>query len=173
MILIGQQPGDEGRASKYDPEHCMTIRLLAQDGKFPEEWAAHIGVHMGTLRNWANTHPEFREAVLIARVLITTWWTDRARKYAEGKKGNQLVLVEVLRKRFPELYGRAPASTWDFLLTPEELQPEAVPEDAATPPIGAQPSPSTGPITTMTEEQIKKRLEELQARRKQTGGRTA
>ena len=167
MILIGQQPGDEGRASKYDPEHCMTIRLLAQSGKFPEEWAAHIGVHMGTLRNWASTFPEFREAVLIARVLLTTWWTNKAREFADRKGGNQMVLVEVLRKRFPEIYGKAPSNAFDFLLTPEEVPAVApAPEDKAALSTAVHKAAST-----MTPEQIKARIEELQRRRQQDGGK--
>lgn len=171
MILIGQQPGDEGRASKFDPEYCMKIRLLAQEGKFPEEWAAHIGVHMATMRNWASTHPEFREAVQIARVLLATWWTNKAREFTDKKGGNQMILVEVLRKRFPELYGKHPKDAFDFILTPEEV-PVAAPPPAEGPSL--TDDPAAAPVRapgTMTAEQIRERLAELARRRQQDGGK--
>jgi hypothetical protein len=40
---------------QYDSEHCWTVRKLATDGRFPEEWFAEIGVTMRTPYNWAKT----------------------------------------------------------------------------------------------------------------------
>lgn len=44
LVAIGQKPGAEGRARKYDPKYCDDVRLYAQEGLFPESWCARIGI---------------------------------------------------------------------------------------------------------------------------------
>jgi len=48
IMLICAQPGEQ-RALKYDPEMCWRVRDMAQEGMFPEEWCADLGVTMSTL----------------------------------------------------------------------------------------------------------------------------
>jgi hypothetical protein len=45
LMRIGQQPGGPGRAKVYDPDqHPARVMEMAQEGEFPEAWAADIGV---------------------------------------------------------------------------------------------------------------------------------
>jgi hypothetical protein len=158
LRIIGQQPGEEGRANKYEPGHCQLIRDMAQDGQFPENWCARIGIHMETMRNWCREHPEFLEAVRVARVLLTDYWTQKAREMAitpasATLKPSERVLVEILRKRFPELWGLdPPVSVWSFMM-------DAEPSKA----VAGDP----GPGLPKTKDEIEARLAELQARRKE------
>ena len=105
LVVIGQQADEPGRALKYDPKYCEAIRMMAQAGEFPETWCATIGIHKVTLYRWADDHPEFEEAVMIAWVLLQSFWT----KYAvDNMKNTDLrgnVLIRMLQRRFPGLYG--------------------------------------------------------------------
>lgn len=105
LVLIGQQPDEPGRALKYDPRYCEEIRLLAQDGKFPETWCATIGIHKVTLYRWADDHPEFEEAVMIAWVLLQSFWTKYAVTNLTNTDLRGNVLIRMLQRRFPGLYG--------------------------------------------------------------------
>lgn len=101
-------------AVKYDPEHCWTIRELAQEGLFPESWCARIGVTLKTMYNWANTYPEFEEAFSISWHILHAYWSEEAKKAETGfGKRPPSVLLEILRKRFPSTYGQNPRNTHD------------------------------------------------------------
>ena len=49
--LVPKDPPERkyGPANKYDPDFCWTVRQLRQEGKFPEEWVAELGVTLTTL----------------------------------------------------------------------------------------------------------------------------
>lgn len=157
LALIGQQPGERGRNTKYDPDHhCWLVRDLAQRGEFPEAWAAEAGVTLNTMRVWVNTHPEFREAVIIAQHLLQTYWTREfasARNNPNAKPG----IYAIIARRFPEFYGQNPADIFAILQTP-------VP--AAEGQSGAEHTITTADgVQQMTDEEIQKRLETLRQRR--------
>lgn len=98
-------------ALKYDDEYCQRIRDYAQAGMFPEEWCAHIGVAMSTFYRWANEHPKFAEAVHIAWHILSAYWSDYARKNLLNPNLRTTLLIEMLRKRFPDTWGKNARNT--------------------------------------------------------------
>lgn len=155
LALIGQQPGQKGRRTIYDADlHCQMVRDLAQVGKFPEAWAAEIGVTLNTLRVWVNTHEEFAEAMIIARHLLQAYWSNelaQARNHPNAKPGIYSLIV----RRLPELYGRNPVDIFAFLHSPTN-------EDAAE--VKDVTPITTDGVRTMTEADIEARLETLRRR---------
>ncbi len=162
IMLIGQRPDEPGRALKYDPEFCWTVRLLAQGGKFPEEWCADLGITMSTLYAWANRYPEFEEAVLIAWHLLNAYWTDYARKNLLNKDLRTAVLLEILRKRFPETWGKSARNTQDTF----EARPRAQPEDLTS---GTPRAMDDAARKTMDERELEARIAALEQRRRHDG----
>lgn len=158
LALIGQQPGQKGRATKYDPDlHCQMIRDMAQRGEFPEAWAAEIGITLNTMRVWVNTHEEFCEAAIIARHLLQTYWTRElasARNNPMAKPG----IYSIIARRFPELYGKNPIDLFAFLHSPLQTDAEGQPE-------GEHAITTADGVQRMTDEEIQKRLETLRQRR--------
>lgn len=158
LALIGQKPGEKGRATKYDPDtHCQLVRDLAQRGEFPEAWAAEIGITLNTMRVWVNTHEEFAEAAIIARHLLQTYWTRQlaaARDSETAKPGIYSIIV----RRFPELYGKNPIDIFAFLHSPLPTNTEGQPE-------GEHTITTADGVQRMTDEEIQKRLEILRQRR--------
>jgi hypothetical protein len=137
------------RQSKYSPEYCNTVCLLAQGGKFPEQWCATIGVTLMTLHNWVKAYPEFREAVVIGRHLIAAYWTQRAVEAIDQPKTRQALLIEILRKRLPELWGdKAREDVWGMLAVGQDME------------ISAQGNS----LRNLTDEELKERLEMLRRR---------
>ena len=132
--MIGQQPGENGRALKYDPAYCDTIKLLAQDGKFPETWACKIGVSVETLRRWGHTYPEFKDALIIAKHLLGHYWTEKVAKGILDPKANSAMYALILR-RLPALFGREPIDLTEYVLRPDapedQSAPDALTADAA------------------------------------------
>lgn len=120
IMLICAQPGDQ-RALKYDPEFCWTVRLMAQEGKFPESWCAKIGITMSTLFQWANTYPEFDQAVREAWHILNAYWSERAQQIVEHPARwsdlKATVFLEILRKRFPETWGKNARNTQETFET--------------------------------------------------------
>lgn len=156
LTIIGQQPGAEGRANKYDPEMCMQIRLLAQEGKFPEQWCGPLAVSLDTMRRWRHQYPDFRDALIIARILLNAYWSQKAHDAIEKPGINQAVLITILKGRFPEFYGNNPVDVWHFLHS----------EDGAwRPPVDTSPADAAGLSMNLTETEVKMKLAALRARR--------
>lgn len=153
LSMIGQQPGEVGRATKYDPDFCLVVRELAQRGEFPEAWAAEMGVTLNTMRNWSRNHPEFAEAVVIGYHLLQTYWTRDLvanRLNPNARPG----LYGLIIRRLPALYGRNPIDLVSWLVEPE-IRDEA---------SSAELSRMTA-IRSMTDQEIAARITELSARR--------
>lgn len=145
LTLIGQQAGETGRALKYDPAMCDQVRMLAQDGLLPEEWCAHLGISMATLYRWANEYPEWEEAIVISWHLLAAFYAKKARENLNNPDLKATVLMEIMRKRFPSIWGKDPRGTQDHfegrdrgasddrpLLDPDEMKraPDTVINDA-------------------------------------------
>lgn len=164
LALIGQPPGEPGRALKYDADlHCQMVRDLAQQGDFPESWAAEIGITISTMRRWVHEHEEFREAIIIARHLLQSFWTRdiaKNRTNPDSKPG----LYNLIARRFPELYGREPVDLFAWLQTPDAVGSEGLTQPGQAPMI----NPLTG--APATEADIMARLEALRRRREEEGG---
>lgn len=152
--MIGQQAGEVGRATKYDPGFCLVVRELAQRGEFPEAWAAEMGVTLNTMRNWSRNQPDFAEAVVIAHHLLQTYWTRDLvanRLNPNARPG----LYALIARRLPALYGRNPIDLVSWLVEPEINDEASSPADVRM--IAA--------IRSMTDQEISARIEVLRARR--------
>ena len=127
LRAIGQQPGEPGRASKYDPAkgYGQRIRDLAQAGEFPEVWVAACGVTKQTLRNWCEAHPEFQEDMVIAFELLEAFWSRMPLSHLTNPDLRSTVLMETLRRRFPSPWSKAKAYDMraEFGLTPRDEVP--------------------------------------------------
>lgn len=149
------KPDGSPLAAKYDPAYCQLIRDLAQEGKFPERWCCEIGISMSTLYNWSNRYPEFEEAVTIAWHLLASHYTDKLVALADNAEGKgQSALLELMRKRFPSLWGSNPRGTLDHFQARNDAPPPPPEETAA------------GPITQRTTEDLLARLQQLEERLK-------
>lgn len=156
LALIGQQTGEAGRASKYDPEYCMTIRLLAQRGEFPEAWAAEIGVSLNTMRLWALAHDEFREAAQIAQVLLLTFWTREFVKKRDDPLARP-AMYALIARRLNALYGKAPIDLAEWIITP---------------PAADEPgSMGSVPVAEIRQDKLEERIAALELRRKHEAGK--
>lgn len=156
LITIGQQPGQPGRAGKYNPEYCDLIKVLAQEGKFPETWCATMGIHRSTLYAWADVHPDFEEAVLQAWALLQHYWTEYAAQHLKDTNLRSTVLIRILASRFPRLYGR-----------PEILEgtlEHFVARNAVNPTEEANAAPEDQQLAAGQREAIEARIAELQKR---------
>jgi len=60
-----------GRPSKYDPAFCDDVINVMATGLSLTAFAGDIGVHRGTINEWMATHPEFSEAVRVAKAKRT------------------------------------------------------------------------------------------------------
>lgn len=143
----------ETAACKYSPEYCNQVRMLAQEGMFPEEWCAHIGVTLQTLYNWANAYPEFEEAVHIAWWILRAYWSKKARESVQGIGMAPSVLNNILEKRFPDTWGRNARMTHEHLETRN---------------TGPQEDDDTSPeaLRKMSDDDLEARIAQIEARRK-------
>jgi hypothetical protein len=152
------KPDGSPLAAKYDPAYCQLVRDLAQDGKFPERWCCEIGISMSTLYNWSDRYPEFEAAVTIGWHLLASHYTDKLVSMAENAEGKgQSALLELMRKRFPSLYGKTPRGTLDHF-------------EARNVPVDSAPSaPGALPMHQRTTDDLRARIEQLEKRGKADG----
>lgn len=145
-----------GPANKYDPEFCWTVRELAQQGLFVEEWCAAIGVTMSTLYNWANRYPEFEDAMHQAWYLLRAYWSKQARESIIGVGRPPSVLIKILETRFPETWGK----------TNPRITQEAF-ENRPGRPVDPQDDDAINPemVKGMDRDLIRDRIAVLEARR--------
>ena len=69
-----------GRPSEYKPEYCKRVIELGRLGMSVVEMASDIGVSRNTLEtSWTAAHPEFLEALEIARECSQSWWESMGR----------------------------------------------------------------------------------------------
>jgi len=118
---------------KYRPEYCQAVRDMAQEGMFPEEWCARIGVTMMTLYRWANRFPEFEEAVEVSWHILHAYYAEQFRRASKNKEDRSIPsLLEIMRKRFPETWGNNPRNTLEaFQRRNQDLDHEYRPGDDA------------------------------------------
>lgn len=76
-----------GRPSKFKPAYSnMLIEHLAE-GASIASFAAEIGVARSTINQWAEDHPEFSEALKIAKAKCAAWWEKQLRTIAVAGGG--------------------------------------------------------------------------------------
>jgi hypothetical protein len=156
LTTTGSEKDNYGPANKYDPEHCWSVRQWAQEGMFPEEWTARLGVTMPTMYNWANAHPDFETAMHEAWWILRSYWTEQARKSKQGIGMPPSILSMILEKRFPDTWGKNPKNTH------ETFQDRNKPDD---PEALGDTSPEA--LRGMDKDDLVERIRALEARRSQ------
>ena len=74
-----------GRHTEYRPEYCEElVKHMAQGYPF-ETFAVQVGVSRTTLYNWAETFPEFLDALKRGRDESLKWFIDAGRAGMVGK----------------------------------------------------------------------------------------
>lgn len=155
LVPTEQPERKYGPANKYDPEHCWTVRQLGQEGKFPEEWVAELGVTLSTLYHWANAFPEFEQAMHEAHWLCRAYWAKKARENIQGVGIPPSTLSLILQRRFPDMWGKNSVNLHEhFEDRNKSDDPDAV-EDT---------SPEA--LRAMSREDLQERIRALEARRK-------
>ena len=103
-----QEKRTVGRPSLYDPAYCEQAIELGKIGKSTEAIGAMLGVGTATLYRWREEHPEFREALEIAKDMELYWWEDQAMSYmVENKESDRLnasIWSRSMAARFPKKY---------------------------------------------------------------------
>ena len=100
-------------ALKYrGQEHCNLVKRMAREGQFPESWCAEMGIAMSTIYGWAARYPEFDEACRVAWTALSSFWTAQIMAAARGEQScDAKVLMEILRRRFPDTWGKNARNT--------------------------------------------------------------
>jgi hypothetical protein len=96
-------PAKIGRPSDYRVEYCDRVIELGMQGASVIAMATDIGVSRNTLElNWPAAHPEFREALEMARQHSQVWW-ERAGQIGMITQGFQgSVWIRSMSARFPK-----------------------------------------------------------------------
>lgn len=133
---------------------------MAEEGEFPEAWAADIGVTFGTFRAWYRDHEEFRDAFEAARLLLETYWTRdlvNNRANPDARPG----LYSLIMRRFAHYYGPSAPDLWGWFAGKN-------PAPSATPAPGAAQAAMPGndqPVNQTASADLERRLEKLRRRR--------
>lgn len=77
----------EGRPSKYKEVYCNEVIQHMAEGASLTAFAGDIGVARSTINQWMEDHPEFSEAVHVAKAKCAAWWERAGRNIAIGNGG--------------------------------------------------------------------------------------
>ncbi len=73
-------------ASKFDPnKHVLGFIKCCNQGLAPVEIAAEFKISKATLLNWAETYPQFHEAVEIGKAAFEAFWLTKGRSNLETR----------------------------------------------------------------------------------------
>lgn len=73
-----------GRPTKYKPEYCEQVIEYMRTGAAKKELALELNIHIDTLYEWSEVHPEFSEAIKKGVCLSEGWWVREGRKNLEN-----------------------------------------------------------------------------------------
>ena len=106
--MSNDTPKKIGRPSKYDPALCDKVVELGRQGKSVEQISSALGFHYKTLLYWAETHPEFLEAMELAKQYELAYWEDLGSQYIveapQSAKLNTGLWSRSMAARFPAKY---------------------------------------------------------------------
>lgn len=93
--------GGANTASRYDPLFCRGIMKAASEGKSETYWAVMVcGVTRATMRAWRETHPEFKEAFMMAKNLEMLWWEEKGQRSLTRMGFNTALYNKIVSSRF-------------------------------------------------------------------------
>lgn len=95
-----------GAPTKYNPDFCATVIEYGKQGLSKAQIAARLDVHRETLNNWAETHPEFFDAIKKATNFAQDLWEQRFALGAmganeDGQQMNPTMMIFLMKNRFP------------------------------------------------------------------------
>lgn len=90
-----------GRPSKYDPKFCDMVVEWGREGKSRTWMAAQLLVIRETFDNWAKDHPEFFDALTLAKQLEQLWWEDKGQDCISNSGFQSSVWSRSMAARFP------------------------------------------------------------------------
>ena len=91
-----------GRPSRYKEAYCNEVVSFMAQGYSLTAFAGEIGVARSTINEWMEHHPDFSEAVKVAKAKCARWWEDRNRKNAEEGGGNATAAIFGLKNMAPD-----------------------------------------------------------------------
>ena len=91
-----------GRPSKYDPKFCDMIIEHMSEGASMASFAAEIEVARSTINKWGEDHPDFSEAISIAKSKCAAWWEKAARSGALGSTVSASIIIFGLKNMAPD-----------------------------------------------------------------------
>lgn len=115
-----KQPAPVGRPSLYDPKYCNEVIDFCAQGFSLTAFAGKIRVARDTIAEWGYVHPEFSEAIKIAKACAAYSLETDAGKVRKtgGGPGTAAMIIFGLKNFAPDEYQdrREPES-----LTPDQL----------------------------------------------------
>lgn len=97
-----------GRPTLYKPEYCEQVVEMGAQGCSVVQMASRIGVVRTTFETeWPKAHPDFAEALALARQLSQAWWEEQAHGALEKKTFNGALWSRNMASRFPREWREA------------------------------------------------------------------
>ena len=93
-----------GRPSLYRPEYCEKVIELGREGCSPAEIASELDVDRVTLRNWAEEHADFSQALVRAKNHEQAWWEKTGKSGLFADRFNAAVWAKSVSARFKDDY---------------------------------------------------------------------
>lgn len=91
--------------SKFEPWMCDRAIEMGRTGASKAEIAIELGVHRGTLADWAQVYPEFSDALEMSQDLAEIHWEGvGVRGMSQGKGFNDRVWSRLMAARFPRTW---------------------------------------------------------------------
>lgn len=93
-----------GRPPVYTTDVCARIVELGKLGYSQARMAADIGVSKQTITDWAKSHPEFSDALTLARTLSQAYWEERGHNGLENRNFNTPLYLGSMKSMFRDDY---------------------------------------------------------------------
>lgn len=118
-------PHEEAADPYYEAYLCDQIKDMAEDMKFPEQWAAEFGVTEFRMFGWIERYPEFAEAYAVAVTKLRAAFTEELFRVAKMGSGVAIggIYTMIAKKRFADLYGDAPPPPAAGIGGPRDITP--------------------------------------------------
>ena len=91
-----------GRPTSYKPEYCEQVIAHMSEGASLTSFAASVDCSRATINVWMEAHPEFLEAVKVAKSKCATWWEKISRLNAVEGGGNATLCIFGLKNMAPD-----------------------------------------------------------------------